>query len=155
MAPSLSSTQNAVDRSPIIIKPDGEPPGRRRSLTLAWLLGSAFLLSRRCRRARGCGFGVARCARDCGFGVAVALVIAGLALPLRSWLRVWLCSLPSRSRLRLGFWGLGFWQRFAMLGHGSVSFHCTSSALGSFVTKASRLETGLLISSHLISSHLI
>jgi hypothetical protein len=48
--------------------------------------------------------------------------------------------------------GLGFGQSFAMLGHGSVSFHCTSSALGSFVTKAFRLETGLLISSGKVSN---
>jgi hypothetical protein len=33
----------------------------------------------------------------------------------------------------------------AIDGHGSVPFHCTSSALGSFVTKASRLEIGLLM----------
>src|ERR1022692_4109355 len=94
-------------------------------LTLAWLLGSPFLLSRRCRRARshGLGFCLCRRARRRGLGLVGCRRVGGRRL--------------------------GFWRRFAMLGHGSVSFHCTLSAPGSFVTKASRLETGLLISSRL------
>src|ERR1035441_1117171 len=83
----------------------GEPSRGRKRLNRTRLLGSPFLLSRRCRRVRRRRLGRLGLVR---------------------------CRRARRRRL-------GFWQRFAMIGHGSVSFHCTSSAPGSFVTKASPL----------------
>jgi hypothetical protein len=67
-------------------------------LTLAWLLGSAFLLSRCCRRAHGCGF-----------GVAVALVIAGLALFVAVELAVAGLALFVAVALAVAAWLLGAW----------------------------------------------
>jgi hypothetical protein len=57
--------------------------------------------------------------------VAVELEVAGLALFVAVALAV----------AGLAFGGSASGRRFAMLGHGSVSFHCTSSALGSLVTR--------------------
>ena len=135
----------SIDRQ---IKTDGEPPGRRSTLSLAWQLGSPFL-SRRRRRARSHGLGFRRCrrARRRGLGRLRRRRTRRRGLGRLRRRRARRHGLGRLRRRRARRRGLDFRQRFAMLGHGSVSFHCTSSALGSFVTKASRLETGLLISS--------
>jgi hypothetical protein len=56
----------------------------------------------------------------------VLIAVVAITLVLAAWL-----SVPTRS------WSRAAFRRFAMICRRSASFHCTSSALGSFVTKES------------------